>query len=103
MGPGIRRQIHTGRRPTTIPMGRTSSEMGRMWVHGGDHVMVNMAMGFDHDEQMPARSSRAELIAAVATCLAHDAEDCIPYLVAPMHDSKMTAHKGRVITKEGKR
>jgi hypothetical protein len=58
--------------------------------------------GFDAVDGCMARSSRAEMIAVVALCLAHDAEDCIPYLVAPMHDSRMTAHKGRVITKGGK-
>jgi hypothetical protein len=65
--------------------------------------MVNMAMGFNHDDQIHPRASRDEMIAAIATCLAHDAEDCIPILMAPMHDSRMTGHHGRVITKGDKK
>ena len=57
--------------------------------------------GFDTLEGCTVRNSRAELIAAIDTCLAHDAEDCVPYLVAPMHDSRMTKHHGRTII-EGK-
>ena len=58
--------------------------------------------GFDTLEGCTVRNSRAELIAAVAVCLEHDAEDCIEYLVAPMHDSRMTSHKGRIVTNGGK-
>jgi hypothetical protein len=58
--------------------------------------------GFDTLEGRTIRNSRAELIAAVDTCLTHDALDCVPYLVAPMHDSRMTAHKGRTIINGGK-
>ena len=60
------------------------------------------ARGFDTVEGCTVRNSRAELIAAVAVCIAHDAEDCIPYLVAPMHDSRMTKHHGRTIINGGK-
>ena len=56
------------------------------------------ASGFHHDDEILIGNSRAEQIAVIAVCLAHDAEDCVEYLVAPMHDSRMTAHKGRIIT-----
>ena len=67
--------------------------------------MPDMNVGFavsDPRQGCEARNTRAEMIAAVDVCLAHDALDCVEYLVAPMHDSRMTAHKGRVITDGGK-
>ncbi len=44
------------------------------------------ASGFHTNDEILIGNSRAELIAAVDTCLAHDSLDCVPYLVAPMHD-----------------
>ena len=60
------------------------------------------AHGFHHDDEVLIGNTRAEMVAVIAVCLKHDAEDCIPMLVAPMHESKMTKHKGRVITNGGK-
>ena len=59
------------------------------------------AHGFHHDDEILIGNTREELIAAVDTCLAHDALDCVPTLVAPMNESRMTRHKGRVITNDG--
>ena len=59
------------------------------------------AHGFHHDDEVLIGNTREELIAVVALCLAHDAEDCIPKLIAPMNESRMTKHKGRVIVDGG--